>query len=139
MIRQPPRSTQGVSSAASDVYKRQIAHSFIQKCYKFLGIWLFAVQFLEQALQYISIFVKLFFTFRFGIRNVFLFFFHFFSSIFQFFPFSFCFSFFLDIPYICFLNHSFLFFFQGFLFFPGCSNSFLLFFEVLSFVPCTLR
>ena len=25
MIRRPPRSTQGVSSAASDVYKRQIA------------------------------------------------------------------------------------------------------------------
>ena len=26
MIRRPPRSTQGVSSAASDVYKRQVAH-----------------------------------------------------------------------------------------------------------------
>ena len=25
MIRRPPRSTQGVSSAASDVYKRQVA------------------------------------------------------------------------------------------------------------------
>ena len=27
MIRRPPRSTQGVSSAASDVYKRQIQHA----------------------------------------------------------------------------------------------------------------
>ena len=27
MIRRPPRSTQGVSSAASDVYKRQIEHN----------------------------------------------------------------------------------------------------------------
>ena len=26
MIRRPPRSTQGVSSAASDVYKRQMSH-----------------------------------------------------------------------------------------------------------------
>ena len=27
MIRRPPRSTQGVSSAASDVYKRQYLHT----------------------------------------------------------------------------------------------------------------
>ena len=32
MIRRPPRSTQGVSSAASDVYKRQSLRSFIGMC-----------------------------------------------------------------------------------------------------------
>ena len=29
MIRRPPRSTQGVSSAASDVYKRQVLHASV--------------------------------------------------------------------------------------------------------------
>ena len=33
MIRRPPRSTQGVSSAASDVYKRQIWHGMKARCY----------------------------------------------------------------------------------------------------------
>ena len=31
MIRRPPRSTQGVSSAASDVYKRQVQALFAQE------------------------------------------------------------------------------------------------------------
>ena len=30
MIRRPPRSTQGVSSAASDVYKRQLINTVVQ-------------------------------------------------------------------------------------------------------------
>ena len=36
MIRRPPRSTQSRSSAASDVYKRQIQHSYkaIMPCIK---------------------------------------------------------------------------------------------------------
>eukprot|EP00831_Metopus_contortus_P003018 TRINITY_DN11125_c0_g1_i2.p2 TRINITY_DN11125_c0_g1~~TRINITY_DN11125_c0_g1_i2.p2 ORF type:complete len:134 (+),score=50.51 TRINITY_DN11125_c0_g1_i2:74-475(+) len=35
MIRLPPRSTQGVSSAASDVYKRQILDSFAKNISRF--------------------------------------------------------------------------------------------------------
>ena len=38
MIRRPPRSTQGVSSAASDVYKRQI---FTLTFYRHQGQWVF--------------------------------------------------------------------------------------------------
>ena len=39
MIRRPPRSTQGVSSAASDVYKRQAedSHDIILRCYEAWG------------------------------------------------------------------------------------------------------
>eukprot|EP00831_Metopus_contortus_P013510 TRINITY_DN15483_c0_g1_i3.p2 TRINITY_DN15483_c0_g1~~TRINITY_DN15483_c0_g1_i3.p2 ORF type:complete len:112 (+),score=27.03 TRINITY_DN15483_c0_g1_i3:72-407(+) len=34
MIRRPPRSTQGVSSAASDVYKRQLLYGACESFYK---------------------------------------------------------------------------------------------------------
>eukprot|EP00831_Metopus_contortus_P061783 TRINITY_DN5368_c0_g1_i4.p3 TRINITY_DN5368_c0_g1~~TRINITY_DN5368_c0_g1_i4.p3 ORF type:complete len:112 (-),score=28.29 TRINITY_DN5368_c0_g1_i4:295-630(-) len=36
MIRRPPRSTQGVSSAASDVYKRQEQYSMMKRQYDIL-------------------------------------------------------------------------------------------------------
>ena len=35
MIRRPPRSTQGVSSAASDVYKRQVVFECAAMCVHF--------------------------------------------------------------------------------------------------------
>eukprot|EP00829_Urostomides_striatus_P004127 TRINITY_DN14452_c0_g1_i1.p2 TRINITY_DN14452_c0_g1~~TRINITY_DN14452_c0_g1_i1.p2 ORF type:complete len:105 (+),score=53.85 TRINITY_DN14452_c0_g1_i1:3-317(+) len=38
MIRRPPRSTQGVSSAASDVYKRQSATSYKQSIEEHVGM-----------------------------------------------------------------------------------------------------
>ncbi|VTU59928.1 putative phosphoketolase [Lactobacillus rhamnosus GG] [Lacticaseibacillus rhamnosus] len=39
MIRRPPRSTQGVSSAASDVYKRQVDYSSKEYFDKMTAYW----------------------------------------------------------------------------------------------------
>eukprot|EP00831_Metopus_contortus_P078744 TRINITY_DN7683_c0_g2_i1.p2 TRINITY_DN7683_c0_g2~~TRINITY_DN7683_c0_g2_i1.p2 ORF type:complete len:101 (-),score=34.40 TRINITY_DN7683_c0_g2_i1:69-371(-) len=44
MIRRPPRSTQGVSSAASDVYKRQVSTQSTWGI-MFKGIWLMLLGF----------------------------------------------------------------------------------------------
>eukprot|EP00831_Metopus_contortus_P027653 TRINITY_DN23193_c0_g1_i2.p1 TRINITY_DN23193_c0_g1~~TRINITY_DN23193_c0_g1_i2.p1 ORF type:complete len:143 (+),score=30.51 TRINITY_DN23193_c0_g1_i2:66-494(+) len=76
MIRRPPRSTQGVSSAASDVYKRQSIYwnmflAFFGRNISYQNNWFFSVFFGEICKPYRSQnFINYFFGYFSGIRIV---------------------------------------------------------------------